>query len=179
MSDSNKKRPNTDSDPAASKKGKLEASNNTKNEEIEVLDAGSDDSDEVDVDDEDMSGDDDEVLYIEFPSIMHTTFTLVSCNLNRLLLHHFVSQEGDEDDDVDPNIVYMTCTEGKNNNFFEMALNGTEVITRAGKIGNEGVSGSKEFATEEKARAYFEKTVDDKIAKGFVIEEAEDGIFDV
>lgn len=173
MADSNKKRPNADSDAAASKKGKVETSGNAKNGEIEVI-AADDDSDEVDVDDEDMSGDGE--VYIDVFFCMKNS-TLGLCNKFWRCFQD-QEEEGDEDD-VDPNIVYMTCTEGKNNNFFEMALNGIEVITRSGKIGNEGVSGSKEFPTEEKARAYFEKTVEDKIAKGFVIEEAEDGIFDM
>ena len=67
--------------------------------------------------------------------------------------------------------MYMTCTEGGSNKFYELTRDGLTVEARYGKVDSEGVRSVKTFDTTEKTMAYFEKQIEEKVKKGYVIQE--------
>lgn len=58
--------------------------------------------------------------------------------------------------------------EGTASKFWEIALDGTDLTTRWGKIGTDGQAKTKEFVSEEKARKEYDKLVEEKTGKGYV-----------
>jgi predicted DNA-binding WGR domain protein len=62
---------------------------------------------------------------------------------------------------------YLECVEGGSSKFYEITLSGTEVNSRYGKIGTSGQTTSKSFDTVEKAKAFYDKTLKEKMSKGY------------
>lgn len=58
--------------------------------------------------------------------------------------------------------------QGSSNKFWEVAVDGTTVVTRWGKIGTDGQEKRKEHATPAKATADADKQYGKKVAKGYV-----------
>lgn len=52
--------------------------------------------------------------------------------------------------------------------FWEVTLAGATVTTRWGKLGTTGQEKAKAFASEEKARAEYDKLIAEKTGKGYV-----------
>jgi predicted DNA-binding WGR domain protein len=77
--------------------------------------------------------------------------------------------EEEEEEEVDENHVYLECVEGNSSKFYEMTLEGTEVSTAYGKIGSAGVKATKDYGTEAAAKKFFDKTLEEKIKKGYSI----------
>jgi predicted DNA-binding WGR domain protein len=69
-------------------------------------------------------------------------------------------------------------SEGKSNKFWTISLNGTSFSTRYGKIGSEGSTTSKSFATAAAAKAAYDKLVAEKVKKGYVLVDPEAGVDD-
>ena len=65
--------------------------------------------------------------------------------------------------------MYLTCQEGNSNKFYEIKLEGTDVLTRYGKIGTDGVSGTKSFSSAAEAQKFIDKTVREKTNKGYAL----------
>ena len=63
---------------------------------------------------------------------------------------------------------YFECTEDGAAKFWEISIDANDVTTRWGKIGTNGQPKTKSFATEDKARAEYEKLLAEKTAKGYV-----------
>jgi predicted DNA-binding WGR domain protein len=63
--------------------------------------------------------------------------------------------------------VYLECVEGKSNKFYEISHHGTEVETRYGACGKDGTRGSKSFGSVTEAQKFFDKTVAEKVKKGY------------
>jgi DNA ligase-1 len=63
---------------------------------------------------------------------------------------------------------YFEFVEGSSRKFWEVRLDGSDLTTRWGRIGADGQSKTKSFATEEKARAEYEKLVEEKTGKGYL-----------
>ncbi len=63
---------------------------------------------------------------------------------------------------------YLTCTEGGSDKFYEIILKGNDVNIRYGKSGSDGVSSIKSFNSDAEAIAFYIKTVNEKIKKGYV-----------
>ncbi|MBI3464400.1 MAG: DNA ligase [Planctomycetes bacterium] len=57
--------------------------------------------------------------------------------------------------------------EGTSSKFWEVWINGNELTTHWGRIGTEGQTKSKAFATPEKAQAEYDKLVAEKLEKGY------------
>lgn len=62
---------------------------------------------------------------------------------------------------------YFEFVEGTSSKFWEIALDGASFTTRYGKIGTDGQSTTKSFASPDKARAECEKLVTEKTKKGY------------
>jgi len=58
--------------------------------------------------------------------------------------------------------------EGSSSKFWEIERNGTAVTTWWGRIGTGGQSKEKDFGTESKAQAEYDKLVEEKTGKGYV-----------
>ena len=67
---------------------------------------------------------------------------------------------------------YFECTEDGAAKFWEVWMEGKEVTTRWGKIDTTGQQKTKEFATEVKASAEYDKLIAEKRAKGYTETEA-------
>ncbi len=63
---------------------------------------------------------------------------------------------------------YFECTEDGAAKFWEIWMDANDVTTRWGKIGTNGQQKTKSFATEDKARAEYEKMLAEKTGKGYV-----------
>jgi len=63
---------------------------------------------------------------------------------------------------------YFEFVDGKSSKFWEIALEGTSFTTRYGKIGTEGQQSLKEYDSDAKARAEYEKLVTEKVKKGYL-----------
>ena len=63
---------------------------------------------------------------------------------------------------------YFEFEDDSSRKFWEITLAGSDVTTRWGKIGASGQSKTKPFATPEKARAEYDKLVEEKTGKGYV-----------
>lgn len=63
---------------------------------------------------------------------------------------------------------YFECVENSSSKFWEIALNGSDLTTRWGRIGSDGQSKTKSFASAEKARAEYDKLLSEKTEKGYV-----------
>jgi predicted DNA-binding WGR domain protein len=62
---------------------------------------------------------------------------------------------------------YLELEEGNSSKFYEISLSGKNVTSRYGRIGSGGQSTVKSFDTAEKAKAFYEKTLNEKIMKGY------------
>lgn len=58
--------------------------------------------------------------------------------------------------------------EGTASKFWEIAISGTDVTTRWGKIGSDGQEKTNGFASEERARKEYDKLIEEKTGKGYV-----------
>ncbi len=56
---------------------------------------------------------------------------------------------------------------GGSHKFYEVTVNGAEMTIRYGRIGDTGRISTKEFATEDKARAEAQKKINSKVKKGY------------
>jgi cell wall assembly regulator SMI1/predicted DNA-binding WGR domain protein len=63
---------------------------------------------------------------------------------------------------------YFEFTSGTSNKFWEVSHNGSEMTTRYGKIGTNGQSKTKSFATPEKAAAETAKIIATKVKEGYI-----------
>lgn len=70
---------------------------------------------------------------------------------------------------------YFECTDDGAAKFWEISMDGNDVTTRWGKIGTNGQQKTKSFASEDKARAEYEKLLAEKSGKGYVEKESENG----
>ncbi|MBC7817912.1 MAG: DNA ligase [Planctomycetaceae bacterium] len=64
--------------------------------------------------------------------------------------------------------LYFEFVDSSSSKFWEIALNGSDVTTRWGRIGSDGQSKTKSFGSADKARAEYDKLVSDKTDKGYV-----------
>lgn len=62
---------------------------------------------------------------------------------------------------------YLEFVGGKSSKFWEVAVDDTEVTVRYGRLGTNGQSRTKSFATAQKARAHAAKLVQEKTWKGY------------
>lgn len=63
---------------------------------------------------------------------------------------------------------YFEFSDGKSNKFWEVWMEGTQVLTRYGKIGANGAVTTKDEGSPEKAQKLFDKLVKEKTGKGYV-----------
>jgi DNA ligase-1 len=63
--------------------------------------------------------------------------------------------------------IYFELVEGSSSKFWEVRVEGSDLTTRWGRIGTDGQSKTKNFATPEKARTERDKLVAEKAAKGY------------
>ena len=63
---------------------------------------------------------------------------------------------------------YFEFSEGTSNKFWEVWMDGTDVVTQWGKIGTAGRETRKSFPDEAKAKKEYDKLLDEKIDKGYV-----------
>jgi len=62
---------------------------------------------------------------------------------------------------------YLECVEGSSSKFYEVAIIGTAVNIRFGRIGTAGKSQTKQFPTAAEASRFAEKQIAAKLAKGY------------
>ena len=62
---------------------------------------------------------------------------------------------------------YFEFIEGTSSKFWEVWTSGNELTTRWGRIGTDGQTKTKTFATPEKAQAEHDKLVAEKLGKGY------------
>ena len=63
---------------------------------------------------------------------------------------------------------YFEFVDGSSSKFWEVALSGSDVTTRWGRIGTDGQSKTKSFASADKAQTEYDKLVREKTEKGYV-----------
>ncbi|MCA9105747.1 MAG: DNA ligase [Planctomycetales bacterium] len=63
---------------------------------------------------------------------------------------------------------YFELVDGSSSKFWEVTVRDLEVTVRYGRIGSDGVSKPKTFADSQAAKAYADKLVSEKSAKGYV-----------
>lgn len=68
---------------------------------------------------------------------------------------------------VTTNTRWFEYSEGNSNKFWECVVTGTEVIVRWGRIGTQGQSQTKSFATTAKAEKHAESLIAQKLKKGY------------
>ena len=66
---------------------------------------------------------------------------------------------------------YLVLGSGKSARFWEIELDGTNTVTRYGKVGGKPRVNTKTFKTELKTLIYFKKQISAKLDKKYVIEE--------
>jgi len=59
-------------------------------------------------------------------------------------------------------------SEGNSNKFWEIAVNGSEVVVRFGRMGAQGQSNVKSFPGEAAAAKHAEKLIQEKTSKGYL-----------
>ena len=62
---------------------------------------------------------------------------------------------------------YFEFADGSSSKFWEVWMDGTDVVTQWGKIGTPGRETRKSFADEAKAQKEYEKLVAEKTGKGY------------
>ena len=62
---------------------------------------------------------------------------------------------------------YLTCQEGNSDKFYEVKQNGCDVTMRYGKTGTSGVTSVKSFGSVAEATKAADKTVAEKLKKGY------------
>jgi predicted DNA-binding WGR domain protein len=62
---------------------------------------------------------------------------------------------------------YLECVEGGSSKFYELSVRGTVVVSRYGRIGAAGQTSEKAFDSEEKARLFYQRTLSEKLLKGY------------
>jgi predicted DNA-binding WGR domain protein len=65
------------------------------------------------------------------------------------------------------NSASLELEEGNSSKFYEISHSEKNVTSRYGRIGSGGQSTTKSFDTTEKAKAFYEKTLNEKIMKGY------------
>ena len=63
---------------------------------------------------------------------------------------------------------YLTCQKGNSDKFYEIVAEGANVTVRCGRSGTEGVSSLKSFPSAAEANEFVNRTVAEKIKKGYV-----------
>jgi DNA ligase-1 len=63
---------------------------------------------------------------------------------------------------------YFEFVDGTSSKFWEIAVSGSDVTTRWGKIGTDGQSKTKTFADPARAQAEADKLIEEKTGKGYV-----------
>ncbi len=63
---------------------------------------------------------------------------------------------------------YFEFIEGNSSKFWEVAVNGTDVTVRYGRIGSDGQTKTKSFGDESAARAHAQKLIEEKMEKGYM-----------
>jgi DNA ligase-1 len=58
-------------------------------------------------------------------------------------------------------------SEGTSNKFWEVWVEGTQLMTKYGKIGSSGSQTVKDFGTDEKVKKEYDKIVAEKTKKGY------------
>jgi predicted DNA-binding WGR domain protein len=62
---------------------------------------------------------------------------------------------------------YFEFSEGTSNKFWQIWMDGTQVLTKYGRIGAAGSTTVKDFGTDEKATKEYDKLVNEKTKKGY------------
>ena len=62
---------------------------------------------------------------------------------------------------------YFEFVEGKSSKFWQLSVDGCEVAVRYGRIGSNGTTKTREFASSEAAEAYAQKLIGEKTGKGY------------
>jgi uncharacterized protein YwqG/predicted DNA-binding WGR domain protein len=70
--------------------------------------------------------------------------------------------------------VYLELSEGQSRKFYEVTVNGSELVLRYGRIGSSGQSSSTTYSTTEQAQAEALKKINEKLRKGYTRISAED-----
>lgn len=65
-------------------------------------------------------------------------------------------------------MIYLELSDGESHKFYQVAISGTEVTIRYGRIGTQGQSSSTTYATPEIAQAEATKKINEKLKKGYV-----------
>ena len=65
--------------------------------------------------------------------------------------------------------VYLVCTLGSSNKFYELVRSGVQVSVRYGRRGVQGVSSTQQFASVEDAKNFVESTAASKRKKGYCL----------
>jgi DNA ligase 1 len=78
------------------------------------------------------------------------------------------TKDGGTEDSQGGTYTRFEFSDGKSSKFWEIAVLGTETVTRWGRIGAEGQSKSKTFADAEKAQESATKLIQEKTAKGYI-----------
>ncbi|HJZ90046.1 MAG TPA: WGR domain-containing protein, partial [Gemmataceae bacterium] len=63
---------------------------------------------------------------------------------------------------------YFEFVDGKSNKFWEVWVSGGDMTTRWGRIGTDGQTKTKTFASPDKAQAEADKLIEEKTGKGYV-----------
>ncbi|MBM4077667.1 MAG: DNA ligase, partial [Planctomycetes bacterium] len=63
---------------------------------------------------------------------------------------------------------YFELVEGASSKFWEIKLDGSDVTTRWGRIGTDGQSKTKSFASPDKAQVEYDKLLKEKTGKGYI-----------
>ena len=82
-------------------------------------------------------------------------------------------EDGDEEEDGMDNTIFMTCTEGDTEKFYQMTLMGKDVSISQGVVGTDGVTSVKSFSTEVKAQGFMEQMLGEKTSKGYEVQDFE------
>ena len=64
-------------------------------------------------------------------------------------------------------MLILNAWRGNSFKFYDIVIDGNEVTTKYGKIGTDGVSNTKDFKDEAAARKFYEKTLQEKMKKGY------------
>ncbi len=101
----------------------------------------------------------------ENPEKLHDSFDDFLANLEDMSEN---GEDGDsEESESDGEKIYLEYKDEKSNKFWEITITGNTHTVRYGKIGSEGQSKTKEFASEEEAEKDAEKLVSSKKKKGY------------
>jgi len=65
---------------------------------------------------------------------------------------------------------FLCDSSSENGKFWEITVDGSNVVTRHGKVGTDGKETNKDYADEEKAQKEASKLIRAKVKKGYALE---------